>query len=75
MRMGKDEPATLYICDPDKNPECDRIGCVYSHQASEGWICVCRCTFRRECAMEDEHGRPMVYRRGKRGKEHVQKSD
>ena len=73
MRTGKDGTAILYICDPEKNPECDRIGCAYFLRASEGG--VCSCTFRRECAMEDETGKPMIYKRGKREKSNVQKPD
>lgn len=56
--------ATLYICDPEKNTECPKVGCCYLLSKAEGGICST--TFRREYAREYHDGEPMVYRKIKR---------
>ena len=46
------EKIVLYICDPEKNTECDKIKC-YAHGGP------CHCTMDKELAKKDNYGRPI----------------
>lgn len=46
----------LYFCDPNKNTECKKKGCLYT----VGEYKYCDATSRREFAQLDENGEPKI---------------
>ena len=53
------DEAVLYWCDPEKNTECKKNGCaLVSKRGKKAGDCTLTC--KRECAVLDEEGRPVV---------------
>ena len=54
--MKTDEKSTLYLCDPQKNTECQKGIC----QMPNGCFLGCFLTTKKEFAVTDENGNPII---------------
>ena len=54
----KMEKKTWYLCDPDKNTECRKTGCVHNAAAI---MKSCERTSHPEYAKLDEEGKPIIH--------------
>lgn len=55
--MAKIRPIQIYQCDPGKNTTCECPYCAYKPDAIHN---QCTTTVRRECAVLDKGGEPII---------------
>ena len=56
--MKKGPRPKLYICDPEKNTECDKRCCAATDYKK--WPYYCTLTTKPEFAKQDENGQPIA---------------